>query len=1131
MHICGGLRVTYFGNRANTMPRPSRIARALAVLFAGVHAKRMVSTDRLERSREARLAWQPGARPLRAPPLDCLDVPEFGSTLRRRVALLFVGRVSEAQLGSIEARVFGPLRAACMPADIFLNGHPAFDEEHSDDSRAASGGVAETRLFPSASLCDVSDQLTRWLSRSEPEHVSNDSAADASEQARGSGNTSDPASGHAAEDEAFGAFARAARRVTSGMGGAGYAAVVYLPIDRRYTRSLDLVGVLSAQTGEIVVHRGAQGEAAMRAAPLRGSTARGAAAARRSGSAAAVVYGRPDAMVSLGACLSSASNRDALLPMLALEDDLDRASAREARGWDDWLTTSQLGAACGLSFRHAAGVVRADGDEDDPPVALANRTVATAAAGEHTLIVAPPAAAQSAAASGGTRDECASASGYGTPRRRVALAFFGINRSLRWTFTSLERHVLAPLRAHCVQFDVYIHTYTDALVDNPRAGEVNVSLPGAAEMIELLQPVRYELSSSAQADAAMPLERFSGQGLHYPPVTARNLLRQFYSLERVTRLWGGKSSAYAAVAYLRPDLKYVRPLDVVGVLSVRMTEVFVPYWHSWTGFNDRLAIGHPLAMLIWGGRGRYAAEYSQLNRLHAESFLHWLLTDRHGLAVRYMSLLGLRIRATGRTPDVCIAHQCRFASNRCDRVCKELSPTPNCFGCVTGSAEPTCHAGPSACYKHSSLVPSPSQCLLRAQPAGQLQRPTALGYLSDGGPSRWRNESLDACVRPLVFTLFAQHDATPAILQRREPAADARHRAGSGVAAPAAASGVAASRSPPPHAGRRLTPAIALLDAGVPPAGSRGGREGRALLAAADSLAPMDLPPYCDRQTSVPFRDWPAAAAARARNRAAVCVSRHPFLRVLDEYMWLIGACSAIEDAKEGGSNPRPRSEGDGLPISRDECTARLDDLSWLPSSLVASACNPRSFQAWVRRSLREAELDVFFDRCHWVPQARYLSPLCLPQMAPRDENSSGVGSSASSSGGGRTGGCALIIRAEDLRPTSRSSSGSSTVLVASQMLVACRGQAVERVADLARELGFGAPAAHADASARQGDEQRGNATQGSDQPHSDGPACLLRWTDLPAGVADTVAQLVYDYYRRDYELFGYARTPPPETG
>jgi hypothetical protein len=159
---------------------------ALAVLFAGVHAKHVVPTNRLERAREAAQPdWQPGARPLRAPPLDCLDVPEFGSTLRRRVALLFVGRVSEAQLGSIEARVFGPLRAACVPADTYLNGLPAFDEEHDDDSRAASGGVAETQLFRRASLCDVSDQLTRWLRRSEPEHVSSNCAADAPEQARG----------------------------------------------------------------------------------------------------------------------------------------------------------------------------------------------------------------------------------------------------------------------------------------------------------------------------------------------------------------------------------------------------------------------------------------------------------------------------------------------------------------------------------------------------------------------------------------------------------------------------------------------------------------------------------------------------------------------------------------------------------------------------------------------------------------------------------------------------------------------------------------------------------------------------------------------------------------------------------
>ena len=42
---------------------------------------------------------------------------------------------------------------------------------------------------------------------------------------------------------------------------------------------------------------------------------------------------------------------------------------------------------------------------------------------------------------------------------RVAVCFFGLARSLRWTLPSVERHVLDVLRDSNMQVEIFVHTY------------------------------------------------------------------------------------------------------------------------------------------------------------------------------------------------------------------------------------------------------------------------------------------------------------------------------------------------------------------------------------------------------------------------------------------------------------------------------------------------------------------------------------------------------------------------------------------------------------------------------------------------------------------------------------------------
>ena len=73
-------------------------------------------------------------------------------------------------------------------------------------------------------------------------------------------------------------------------------------------------------------------------------------------------------------------------------------------------------------------------------------------------------------------------------RRRIAVCFWGINRSLDLTLPSIQKHLLAPLAAHDVQ--IFFHTYTQKRASH-LAGftREDAAVPGAVAELQALERV------------------------------------------------------------------------------------------------------------------------------------------------------------------------------------------------------------------------------------------------------------------------------------------------------------------------------------------------------------------------------------------------------------------------------------------------------------------------------------------------------------------------------------------------------------------------------------------------------------------------------------------------------------------
>ena len=79
---------------------------------------------------------------------------------------------------------------------------------------------------------------------------------------------------------------------------------------------------------------------------------------------------------------------------------------------------------------------------------------------------------------------------------RVALAFYGLTRSLHHTLDSIHRNVFDPIRAAGHTFDVYVHTYSLTELTNERSHEVGVTLN--ATEYKLLEPYAYKVDSQVR---------------------------------------------------------------------------------------------------------------------------------------------------------------------------------------------------------------------------------------------------------------------------------------------------------------------------------------------------------------------------------------------------------------------------------------------------------------------------------------------------------------------------------------------------------------------------------------------------------------------------------------------------------
>ena len=234
-------------------------------------------------------------------------------------------------------------------------------------------------------------------------------------------------------------------------------------------------------------------------------------------------------------------------------------------------------------------------------------------------------------------------------RKKIAVAFFGITRSLSYTIDSINRNVLGPAR-DAADVSVYAHFFDVKTIDNARSGELGKINP---DEYKLLEPDWVQFTKPDTILAECGFDEISSFGDHWDDgfKSISNLLHQLYSLKTVTnRLL---QDAPDVVVFCRPDLEYHDSMADGLRLATSMEGplALLPYWQRHKGgLNDRFSIcAGEQAISAYGKRLDLALPFCRNMQieLHSERLIRYALA-KSDVPIKKLNVRASRVRTDGR---------------------------------------------------------------------------------------------------------------------------------------------------------------------------------------------------------------------------------------------------------------------------------------------------------------------------------------------------------------------------------------------------------------------------------------------------------------------------------------------------
>lgn len=236
---------------------------------------------------------------------------------------------------------------------------------------------------------------------------------------------------------------------------------------------------------------------------------------------------------------------------------------------------------------------------------------------------------------------------------RVAVIFMGVARRLDLTIESIKRNIYDPNRSKDVSLYTIAALNIVKHITNPRNNEVAV--PYSPANVFLLQADYYSLLNQDDAAIAPALAAAQRQSdlENNGWISVRNALHQWASLRRAWSMAHEVSpGGFDYYLFVRPDMIYLDPVDIPGTVSrfEGSNNLALPAWHSWYGFNDRIALTDYEGGKHYVSRLNLVEEYTAKWDMHPETMLAYAL-HKGECKIGRLPVRARRVRAHGEVKE------------------------------------------------------------------------------------------------------------------------------------------------------------------------------------------------------------------------------------------------------------------------------------------------------------------------------------------------------------------------------------------------------------------------------------------------------------------------------------------------
>ena len=230
---------------------------------------------------------------------------------------------------------------------------------------------------------------------------------------------------------------------------------------------------------------------------------------------------------------------------------------------------------------------------------------------------------------------------------KIALAFWGLTRSLKYTINSINEKILDILKKNNIDYKIFIHTWIiNGNYNNARAKEKNIVVDN--EEYKLLNPNFVELHDQDEFKNNINFKAFR---THKDPwntnyETVDNFICAMFSKSRCTKLINDSKEHFDYIIFLRPDVLYKTNFDFNFLKKVDNNNICIPNFALFNKFNDRFCISNMKTYKLYGDVFSKLFHYSKKYPLHSETFYYNLITG-NGIKINYIPFYFTRVRANG----------------------------------------------------------------------------------------------------------------------------------------------------------------------------------------------------------------------------------------------------------------------------------------------------------------------------------------------------------------------------------------------------------------------------------------------------------------------------------------------------